>query len=195
MTQETVRRSTTLVVARYARPGAEADFEHALEALTAAAREFDGHDGATLIRPSEETGGRYLVIFHFVDEPTQDAWMNSHRRAELLAEADRHSNEQPHVISDDPGSDLWLTLPPPADAGGKPKPGVPPRWKAAISVWLGLFPLLTVMNLLVVPHLKWIPGAVRPVLVSIVMVALMTYAALPLIQKLLRPWLTKPRKS
>lgn len=65
----------------------------------------------------------------------------------------------------------------------------PPRWKTAVTVWLGLFPMLAVLNVTMMPRLRRLPLLVRPVPVSLVLVVWMTYLGLPLVGRLLRTWL------
>jgi antibiotic biosynthesis monooxygenase (ABM) superfamily enzyme len=33
----------------------------------------------------------------------------------------------------------------------------PPRWKTAVTVWLGMFPMLAVLNVTMVPRLRRLP--------------------------------------
>ncbi|WP_068922359.1 hypothetical protein [Planobispora rosea] len=67
----------------------------------------------------------------------------------------------------------------------------PPRWKAAVSAWLGLFPLLVLAEFLLVPRLTAVPSVLRLALLSAALVAAMTYAVSPAAERLLRPWLTR----
>jgi len=79
-----------------------------------------------------------------------------------------------------------------------PIPPAPPRWKQAVSIWLGFFPLNLVFTLLVTALVPgWEPlGVFLHVLIStLILTPIMTYWLLPLVTRLLRPWLTAPRRS
>lgn len=91
------------------------------------------------------------------------------------------------------------------DAGGTlidesaddPIPPAPPRWKQAVTIWLGFFPLNLVFTLIVtylVPG--WEPlGVLLHVLIStLILTPIMTYWLLPFVTRMLRPWLQKPRR-
>jgi antibiotic biosynthesis monooxygenase (ABM) superfamily enzyme len=52
-------------------------------------------------------------------------------------------------------------------------------------VWLGLFPILAVLNVTMVPRLRRLRLLVRPVPVSLVLVVWMTYLGVPLVSRLL----------
>ncbi|MFB9717129.1 hypothetical protein [Planobispora longispora] len=67
----------------------------------------------------------------------------------------------------------------------------PPRWKAAVSAWLGLFPLLALAEFLLVPRLGAVPPVLRLALLSAALVAAMTYVVSPVTGRLLHPWLTR----
>lgn len=64
-----------------------------------------------------------------------------------------------------------------------------PRYKMAVARWLALFPLLVVNTLFAAPLLATIAPLLRVLLVSVVVVALMTWVTMPLVTKWLRFWL------
>lgn len=70
-----------------------------------------------------------------------------------------------------------------------------PRYKMAVARWLALFPLLVVNAVVVSPLLATIPSLLRVVLVSVVIVALMTWVTMPLVTKWLRFWLFPSSQS
>lgn len=64
-----------------------------------------------------------------------------------------------------------------------------PRYKMAVARWLALFPLLVVITVLASPLLAALPPLVRVFVVSVVLVALMTWVTMPLVTKWLGFWL------
>ncbi len=74
---------------------------------------------------------------------------------------------------------------PRANATGTP----PPRYKLAVARWFALFPLLIANTFVASPLLATMPPLLRVSLVSIVVVALMTWVTMPLVTKWLRFWL------
>ncbi len=70
----------------------------------------------------------------------------------------------------------------------------PPRWKQAVSIWLGFFPTNLVFSLL--PAWGTVPRALRVLVTTVVLTpvltyAVLTYAVLPFVTARLRPWLER----
>jgi antibiotic biosynthesis monooxygenase (ABM) superfamily enzyme len=71
----------------------------------------------------------------------------------------------------------------------------PPRWKQAMTIWLGFFPVNLVFTLLVttfVPGWNDLPTALKVFLTTTALTPLMTYWILPFVTARLRPWLAAP---
>ncbi|MEV8254597.1 antibiotic biosynthesis monooxygenase [Rhodoglobus sp. NPDC076762] len=74
-----------------------------------------------------------------------------------------------------------------------PVPAAPPRWKQAVTIWLGFFPLNLVFTLLVtmfVPGWDELPIVVRVLLTTLFLTPIMTYLLLPGVTRMLRRWLS-----
>ena len=68
----------------------------------------------------------------------------------------------------------------------------PPRWKFAVVVWLAIYPLVTLFFGLFGSQIMAInPLPVRTLVITLVLVPLMVFGLIPLLQRLLRKWLTK----
>jgi antibiotic biosynthesis monooxygenase (ABM) superfamily enzyme len=65
----------------------------------------------------------------------------------------------------------------------------PPRWKVAVATWVGILPVLEVVFFAFVPRLAVLPPPLRPVVMSAVLIPVMTYAVMPLVTRLLHPFL------
>jgi len=73
---------------------------------------------------------------------------------------------------------------------------VPPRWKQAVTIWLGFFPLnllFTVLVTTLVPGWDAVPIAVRVLITTLCLTPVMVYALLPFVTRALRRWLTPSR--
>ena len=76
-------------------------------------------------------------------------------------------------------------------------PVAPPRWKQAVSIWLGFFPVNLVFTLLVtlfVPGWNDLPTALKVFLTTTALTPLMTYWILPFVTARLRNWLSAPAR-
>jgi antibiotic biosynthesis monooxygenase (ABM) superfamily enzyme len=67
----------------------------------------------------------------------------------------------------------------------------PKKWKMAIVVWLAIYPLITIVFLLFGKYLIQInPIPLRTLIMTLILVPLMVFLVMPLIQKLLKSWLS-----
>jgi antibiotic biosynthesis monooxygenase (ABM) superfamily enzyme len=67
----------------------------------------------------------------------------------------------------------------------------PKKWKMAIVVWLAIYPLITIVFLLFGKYLIQInPIPLRTLIMTLILVPLMVFLVMPLIQKLLKNWLS-----
>ncbi|HEX8698808.1 MAG TPA: antibiotic biosynthesis monooxygenase [Myxococcaceae bacterium] len=170
----------TVIVSRRVKPGTEARFEEWLRGVTAEAMRFPGHLGVNVIRPSSATAGDYVLIFRFDTYGHLQAWEESSVRAEWLSRATEFTVGEARIRRVN-GLEFWF------DAPGQPRP--PPRHKMVLVTVLGIYPLL----IFVLPALRSLLRALPDLLAALVsagvMVSLMTYAVMPLLTRLLAPWL------
>jgi len=75
-----------------------------------------------------------------------------------------------------------------ACAGRGPSP--PPRFKLALLTWAGVYPIITVILGLLGPELATWPLGLRTLVVSVLMVATLSWVVMPGLTRLLRPWLS-----
>jgi len=150
-----------------------------------------GYLGSGWIRP-DPSSPQWHMLFRFADAESLAAWEASPERAWWVASAqglveDAHMERRTGIEGwfDEPASVESV------DIG----PGVPPRWKQMVSIFLVFYPLSLGANALWGAVLAGWPLWLR-VLVSVVTVTpIMTYLALPLVTRALRPWLQSRRRS
>ena len=74
----------TVLYSRRVKPGREADFEAWARSIVAAARQFPGHLGASVL---DAPGSReYHILFTFADRRSLQAWLDSEERRRWLAQ-------------------------------------------------------------------------------------------------------------
>lgn len=146
-----------------------------------------GYLGSGWIRP-DPASPEWHMLFRFADADSLAAWEASSERAWWVASAqglvaDTRQERRTGIEGwfDEPSSVEVLATAPPA----------PPRWKQMVAIFIAFYPLSLAMNALA----GWlIPGwpLWARVLASVVAVTpIMTYAALPLVTRALRPWLLR----
>ncbi|WP_334151740.1 hypothetical protein [Microbacterium sp.] len=65
----------------------------------------------------------------------------------------------------------------------------PPRWKMAIITWLAVYPLITALLLLLGPLILGLPIPVITLILSVTLVALLSFVVMPLLTRAFQPWL------
>src|SRR5207253_6332046 len=169
--------AVTIVATFHVKPGRDADFEHWAHDITAAAAQFPGHMGASWLGSK----GSYQVVYRFENDALFHDWHDSTARAEFLRRlepigalaTDRHLS----------GLETWFELP---DHPGRP---APPRWKMVVATWIGVFPILALLQWLFGARLAPLPLIARVMLLTLVVVLVMTYLVMPRITLAMKDWL------
>jgi len=172
----------TVVVSRQVRPGREAEYEEWLTGVMHAAAQFEGHQGASVIRPTDHEHPEYVLIFRFDHYRNLRRWQGSEIRDQWLARA------KPLIVSEAKvqvltGMEGWFTLP------GRKPPGPPPRYKMAVMTACAVYPISLALGLTVRPMLAKLPLLVGTAVMTVAMILLMTWAVMPLMTKLFYRWL------
>jgi len=109
----------------------------------------------------------------FTDYSSLRAWETSDIRAEWLDKARSLAVDdvQEKVLD---GSEYWFTAP------AAPRPS---RSRQAVITWLGIYPLITVLLLLIGPLITSWPIWLRTLVISVTLVVLMTYVVMPRLTK------------
>lgn len=168
-----------VAITRRVRPGREAEFRRALHEYLQASFARDGVLGAMMVVPPPGSDSREFGILRsfaskkalheFYASPLFQAW---EMESEPLTEKNSWTLRPLH------GLEGWFRSPNP-----------PPRWKMAIATFLGVFPSATILNLTLGPAIQswnvWLHGAV----LSACVVALLTWAVMPPVTRLLDAWL------
>jgi antibiotic biosynthesis monooxygenase (ABM) superfamily enzyme len=172
----------TVLYSRRVKPGREADFEAWAHGIVAAARQFPGHLGASVLGAP---GSReYHILFSFADRRSLRAWLESAERQRWLArlgdllEADRGLQQLT-------GLETWFKLP----GSNVPTMKPPPRWKMWLVSLVAVYPLVLAFQVLLVPRMTTLPLPLRALLFPLVLLTLMTFVVMPMVTRLLRRWL------
>jgi antibiotic biosynthesis monooxygenase (ABM) superfamily enzyme len=176
-------RAITVLISRQVRPGCEQQFEAVAQQLLHVATRAPGYLGAQLMHPGDEPGvhdSLYHVVLAFDTQAHLDVWQQSPDRAWGLAAAEP-TLEGPARLRSVAGLALWFR---------GPTTATPPRWKIAVVTWLGICPTVYLLFLLL---WEWIAGwwlLPRVVLLTMLVVAVMTWIVAPQLTRIFRSWLS-----
>jgi uncharacterized protein len=172
----------TVLYSRRVKPGREAGFEAWARGIVAAARQFPGHLGASVL---DAPGSReYHILFSFADPRSLRAWLDSDERRRWLArvgellEADRGLQQLT-------GLETWFKLP----GANVPTMTPPPRWKMWLVSLIAVYPLVLAFQALVVPRMARLSLPLRALVFPLVLLTLMTFVVMPMVTRALRRWL------
>lgn len=183
-----------LLVSRRAKSGHEAEFEWLMAEFITAAEAFPGCLGAQLVHPGDEVAvedSLYHALMAFEDSSSLEAWQNSAERAAGLASIAPYI-EGSAVERGISGLAHWF------QPQTSTKPGQPPRWKVAVVTWLGIFPTVYLLFLLLGEVLAPWTLLARIFLLTLLVVTIMTWGVAPQLTRWLRPWLfpsTTPKRK
>jgi antibiotic biosynthesis monooxygenase (ABM) superfamily enzyme len=164
------------------KPGHEVFYEQFLTGIVAAARLYPGYQGVEIFRPQNADSGEYQTVYRFDTEDHLRAWLASDARAAWIERA------EPHVIGPMrtrvlTGLETWFTLP------GRPAAAPPRAWKMALVTWAAIFPLITLVVIVITPLIEGLPLVGRLAITTAITVTLMTWIVMPRLTRLLQRWL------
>lgn len=172
----------TVSIARRVLKGKEADYEAWLRRTISAAKQFPGHLGVDVLRPSPQTSGDYVLIVRFDSYAHQRDWEISDTRAALLLELSEITEGDTRVKKAS-GLEFWFSLP------DVPQNIAPSRHKMALVLSVVVFTLVLLVNLLLGDWLSQLPLIPRVLILALSQVLLLTYVVMPQVTRLLRNWL------
>lgn len=171
----------TVLVTRRPIAGKEADFEEYLKGITRAASAQPGHLGSTIFRPSGGKDRAYRILFRFDRRSNLERWEQSDERRKWRETARQVS--QPRETQVESGLEAWFTVP------NCDVPVHPPKIRQAMVVWLGIFLIVTVLSVLLMPWIAHWPLIPRTALFTAIVVALMTWVVMPRLSRWFAGWL------
>ena len=152
--------------------------------LRLAESQFNGFRGTEVFRPVEGVQDEWTALYRFENADDLDKWLISKERQQLLAEGGKFSDFHSRTIDNSFGS--WFAF----DEHGKLAPP-PSETKTSIAVWVGLYPTVVILTLLLSP-LKmplWLGMLIGNLCSSFAV----SFVALPYyVNPLLKQWLRPP---
>jgi len=148
-----------------------------------------GYLGSGWVRP-DPTSPEWHMLFRFADAHSLETWEKSPERAWWVDSAlgmVEHSPEERRT-----GIEGWFDTPSSVEVIAA-APSAPPRWKQLISIFIVFFPLSLLANWALGPLTHDWPLALRVLLTVALVSPVMTYFAMPLVTRALRPWLMRSR--
>lgn len=166
----------TLLVTRKIRPERYADFLAWMHSGEVLASHYPGYLGSGVLSPPPG-GDQYEMVYRFADEASLAAWAGSEQRQAWL----QHGAGLVQVsrIRRARGLDNWFG----------PAQQRPPRWKQAVTIWLGYFPVSLAFAFFLADPLSVLPLFWRVLVSTLLLTPVMVFGLIPLVSKMLGSWL------
>lgn len=181
----------TVIVKRIPKKDKIKEFEEWLSGISKEVSRQEGSMGIDIISPTDkETKPEYVIIFRFNNYDNLTKWENSSIRNEWLRKGGRELVQVDPDVRKLTGLEFWFT-PYSKKSSGLIAVISPPRHKMVIVT----IPVISLLLLTLVPQIHFvterlfIPYSIRFIIAITITVILMTYLIMPLLTKLLRPWL------
>jgi antibiotic biosynthesis monooxygenase (ABM) superfamily enzyme len=152
------------------------------QGIIQAASTFPGYHSTDSYPPLDAARHEWVIVLHFDKAEDQQRWLASPLRAEWLG-------RRPQEIEDfrlktlPTGFGPWFATM--LDTPTRPLPA----WKMMLTVLLGLYPTVMLLNIFVAPHYRFLGLAVSMLLGNALSVALLQWPVMPSLQAALGPWL------
>jgi len=170
-----------VAITRRVRAGCEAEFQEALREFFQTSFAHGGVWGASMLTPPPGSETReYGILRTFASEQERAAFYESPMFKAWEVRARTLTEGEP-VYRQLHGLEAWFRSP----------RNPPPRWKMAVATFLGVFPLAMVLNLTIGPWIHSWNFILRNAVFNGCVVALLTWAVMPLITRAMRSWLSK----
>lgn len=201
--------AVTVAITRRADPSRTAEMTAWVRAGLTLAEDFPGFLGSGWVRP-ESKSDEWHMLYRFADERALHRWEESSQRAWWLSSAEgfvEHTRTQRRTGIEgwfDPSGEISGKSDgaDQSGAGGAGGSGVvrpsapstasaPPRWKQAVTIWLGFFPLSLLAAVTLGHLLADVNVMLRTLVTTLCLTPIMTYLVLPQVTKALQPWLKK----
>ena len=147
-----------------------------------------GYLGSGWIRP-DPSSPEWHMLFRFADAASLASWEASPERAWWVASA--HGLVEDARMERRTGIEGWFDEPSSVEVIEAGAPFAPPRWKQMISIFIVFYPLSLGANALWGTLLADWPLWSRALVSVLSVTPIMTYFALPLVTRALRPWLQR----
>ena len=170
-----VLQPVTLLVTRTILPERYEQFRTWMQEGEDLGASFPGYLGSGVLAPPPG-GNEFQMVYRFADDHQLAAWANSPERQDWLRRGEglvRTSRVRRAM-----GLETWF------GAGQRP-----PRWKQAITIWIGYFPVSLIFAVFLAEPLGALPLFWRVLVSTALLTPVMVFGLIPLVSKMLGNWL------
>lgn len=177
---ETPTDEATFVVSRRIKRGQEKAYDDWLRRIIDLARDFPGYRGVTTLSPEGIDSDLRFMVWRFENKTALENWEKSDARNRLVDEGESYSTRHYERAT---GMETWFKMP------NLKAVRAPPKWKMFLVTLLAAYVVSFVAHLVLAPYLDSWPLSESNLVYVCILVAALTYFAMPRLSRLLRGWL------
>jgi len=151
--------------------------------IARAAERFPGYQATDVYPPADRQQRQWVVVVHFNDPEALQRWIDSPVRSEWTAKLP-NSVRDFHLKTLPAGFGPWFA----GMVDGQASP-LPPSWKMALTVFLGIYPTVMLLTVLVGPLTSALGLALSMLIGNALSIAILQWAVMPALERALGPWL------
>jgi antibiotic biosynthesis monooxygenase (ABM) superfamily enzyme len=178
--------AVTVAITRRADPSRNAEMLAWVRAGTTLAEDFPGFLGVGWMRPVLGSTDWHM-LYRFADAEALHLWEESPQRQWWLSSAQgmvEHTRVERRT-----GIEGWFDPPREHTVSDLTIALAPPRWKQAVTIWLGFFPVSLVATVTLGHLIAGQNAVVRTLVTTLCLTPLMAYLVLPQVTRMLQWWL------
>jgi antibiotic biosynthesis monooxygenase (ABM) superfamily enzyme len=177
--------AVTAMISHDVRRGRERDFQRWQGKVGKAQEKFPGFLGVEAFEPVPGVQEHWVVMLRYDSRAHLDDWLESDTRKKLLDEGrDYFADFDVRTVKS--AFSGWFRF----NGGTAQEP--PPNWKQAVSVVLGLYPTVMILNLTVGRGFAALrlPGYLAMFISNVLSVSILTWLMMPLVNRIFASWLS-----
>lgn len=174
---------TSTVIVHHVPEGFADQFVEWQRGISKAAAAFPGYQTTDVYPPMDATHEQWVVVIHFSDAATLQRWFDSKEREEWRARLPAEI-AQFRLKTLTTGFGPWFAGL--VDDDGR----LPPHWKMALSVLLPLYPTVMLLSIFLSPYTMPFGLAFSVLIGNAGSIVLLEWVVMPVLRKVLKPWLT-----
>jgi len=169
-----------IVVSRRIKPGKEKEYSDWLRRVIESANKFPGYRGVTTLAPQGFDSDIRYLIWRFDNEKNLGNWETSEVRKKFIEEVSSYAEQHYEKAS---GMETWFSLP------DMHRVVAPPKWKMLLVTLIAAYLVSLVSHVLLSPFISLWSIFLSVFVYAMILVATLTYFAMPRLSHLLRKWL------
>lgn len=175
-------KPVTLAITDHVAPDHQTEYEALVTKLHDLFQHHDGFLSVDTVRHRAEGQMEYTILLRFADDAASQSWRLDRGIQTLLQQIEAITGGTAQHL-EVAGLGIWV------DHVAVSRPAMPPYWKRVALSVLGVYPMLMLLLEVTAPVTAGLPQPLAVLTVVIILAGLLTWPIMPMLGRLLGPWL------